>query len=394
MRKEMKRLGLLAVLALAGSSANAWADAVATPAATPAPTVAAPVVTMNGMVDTYFSYNFTNSANTANGSGNRGYWYNNTDNSYTLGLAEAGFTATQGNGSGHLTLAYGQDSDLNAFGAGTGVAVEQAYVSYVADQWTFNAGKFVTWMGNEVIESKSNWNYSRSLLFTDTIPVWHTGMSVAFAPSSAFGVTGYITNGWNNLAALTADLGEKTYGLQFMIKPDASWTVALNGILGPNPSTALPYDPSMRYVGEGIVTWTATDKLSIALDAEYGAQDLSGPATLASGSSISSLPFWGVALYGRYQMTSQCAVALRLEELKDEYNLFALATPVAGSYDVEGREATLTFEHAFTPNTLMRLEGRYDYALSGGSIYAAKTGPFAGGSADQLTGTASMVFSY
>ena len=36
-------------------------------------------------------------------------------------------------------------------------------------------GKFVTPMGNEVIETKDNWNYGRSLLFTLAIPSYHTG---------------------------------------------------------------------------------------------------------------------------------------------------------------------------------------------------------------------------
>ena len=36
-------------------------------------------------------------------------------------------------------------------------------------------GKFVTSAGAEVIESKDNWNYSRSLLFAYAIPYWHFG---------------------------------------------------------------------------------------------------------------------------------------------------------------------------------------------------------------------------
>ena len=56
--------------------------------------------------------------------------------------------------------------------------VEQAYVSYyapVGKGLTIDFGKFVTPLGNEVIEAKDNWNYSRGILFGYAIPFYHVG---------------------------------------------------------------------------------------------------------------------------------------------------------------------------------------------------------------------------
>jgi hypothetical protein len=400
MKKTIKLFSLLASIALSGVFAPALADTAPAAAATPA----APTVVVGGMVDTYYAW--VPSDNDVN-IPVPGIFYNHKANSYTLGLAEVNVTATQGNASGHLTLAYGETSDWNAFGAGTGVVVQNAYVSYVADQWTFNAGKFVTWMGNEVIESKSNMNYSRSLLYQYTIPVFHTGLSVNFAPSSTFGVTGYAVDGWNSIAAIGTAQGEKSYGLQFSIKPDPSVSILVNGIAGPDPALIDGYGESARYVGELIASYAATDKLSFALDAEYGAQDLPVSQVVFTGdgsasTTITSKSFWGIALYGRYQIASDWAAALRLEEVKDSYaylGIYGVTATLGTGYDTEAREGTLTVEHNFTPNLLMRVEGRLDMVYSGGTQFAPSTtvpsGPFGSdGSGSEFTSSASMVFSY
>lgn len=384
MKKKTTLFNLLAVAVFAMAGSAVWAEDEK-PAAAPA----APTVVVGGLVDGYYTYNFTNADANMNGAGNNGTFFNNADNSYTLGLAELSAVATQGHGSAHLVLAYGQEGNLGLFTLG--IDVLQAYVSYNAEQFTFNFGRFATWMGNEVIESKGNWNYSRSLLFWYTIPLWHTGFSANFTSSdSMIGATFYVTNGWNNVVANNNAM-EKTFGLQLMGKPDPSLSIILNGILGPDPWSST--DSNLRGVGELIVSWAATDKFSLALDVEAGGQGL------GSGSTPSTATFWGVDLYARYQIETDWAAALRLEEVKDDYGVLGLyaAAPMGSATDIEGRDITLTLEHNFTPNLLMRVEGRYDYALSGGTEYSKTTtpaGPFAGGSGNQFTTTGSVVFSF
>jgi len=387
MKKMINLLfGLMAAFVMAGVS-----PVLAQTAATPAPTPAAPTVAVDGLVDAYYSYNFTNAANKKTGAGNVGTYFDNTDGSYSLGLAELKATATQGLASGHLVLAYGQEVNLGydtALAAGTiqpGLDVEQAYVSYAPGEFTFSGGRFVTWMGNEVIESTGNWNISRSLLFWYTIPLWHNGVSVAYAPDSTFKVTGYATNGWNNSVNTSTDALAETYGLSVAETPNSVWGFILNGIYGPESQAAATGNVAGkdRYVGEAIIDFNATSDLSFALDAEAG------------GEGGAKATFWGADIYAKYAIASDLSAALRLEELCDDENSYAIYGNGFGAGTYEGRDATLTLAHNLTSSFVVSLEGRYDYALGNGKVLAPAAGPFAGGlSADQLTTTldTSIVF--
>jgi hypothetical protein len=351
MRKTFKLFSFLASFAFAGSLAPVMAQtAAATPAATAAATPAPPTVAVGGYMDAYYTYDFTNSSKEVGGSGT-GYFYNSADDAFTLGLAEAKLTATQGPASAHIVLAYGQEGSLNL--VGTGFDVLQAYASYATGQWTFNGGRFVTWLGDEVVEANSNWNYSHSLLFA-FIPVWHTGVSVNFAPSSTFGITGYVVDG-NNTTTSSPD--GKDFGLQLAITPNSMWTITLNGLFGPAAGNSTGYNNFGNMTDEGIFVFKPDSMWSFALDAEYGMTSFPSPVPTGAPSSTS---FWGVALYGRDQITSDYAVALRLEDVSDSGEL-GFGQYINGSW-VSGSlmEGTLTVEHNLSANMLVRLEGRYD----------------------------------
>lgn len=381
MRKMHKLFSLLASLALAGAVSPVLADS-ATPAA--------PTVTVNGLVDAYYAYNFTYPASFSTGAG---YFYNNVANSFTLGLAEAKFTATQGQGSGHLVLAYGQESSLGLLtGLGnTGVDVLQAYVTYSPSQWNFSAGRFVTWMGYEVIESSSNWNYSHSLLFGE-LPFWHTGVSAQFAPDSTFNVTLYDTDTtWNTQ---TSSTWGKTWGLQVAINPNSMWTITLNGILTPIGGVGT----QSNMTGEGIVVYKPTSMWSFALDAQYGTN------SIPSGATGPAPSLFGVALYARDQFQSDWAVALRGEYLSDGNNdyaapgggvLYGNAAPAGKAFSA--MEITGTLEHNLTTNLVGRAEVRGDFANSSSAATNASnvfTDGTANGSSSNITGTVSLAMTF
>ena len=401
MRKMIKLFSCLASLALAVAVSPALAQtAAATPAAT-ASAVPTPAVSVDGLVDVGYTYNFTNGSKGTVGAGNVGTFFNNQDGSYAVNLAEVDIKATQGAGTGMLSLVSGANN--GNLGLNAGADILQAYVALAEGQWTFTGGRFVTWMGNEVIQSKSNWNYSRSLMFWYTIPLWHNGLSVNYTTSdSKLGITGYLVNGWNDSTtpyiAPWSNQGP-TYGLQVAIKPDSVFNVILNGIAGPvggsanvTGTTTPVYNGDTRWVGEAIIAYNPNSTWSFALDAEYGTAGTNG-VTMTAGdgtTTFTSAPFFGADLYAKYQIQSDWDLALRLEELKDTYGQYGIygAAPQAKSNDVEAREATLTIEHEFTPNLTVRLEGRMDMAYSGGTQFSTTTtptGPFAGGEGSQFT---------
>jgi Putative beta-barrel porin-2, OmpL-like. bbp2 len=380
MNKTIKALALLASVVLMGVSAPVMAQ---TAAATPV----VPVVKVDGLVDAYYTYNFTNSANKLQGSGNIGQFWNSTDGSYSIGLAETKITATEGAATGVVELAY---QDVNNLGLSSNLGVLQAYASYNTGAWTLTGGRFVTWMGNEVVEPTSNWNYSHSLLFWYTIPVWNQGIEVSLAVDPTFTINGYATDGWNNTTTPAADFDAQTYGAELAWTPNSTWKVVVNAIDGPGAVTPVSSGRlEDKWVGEAIIDFNAASDLSFALDAEYGAQDAGGTFTGVGGHTYNSADFWGADLYAKYAISSSWSAALRLEELKDIQGVLGIYTTLpAGSTD-EGREATLTLTDAITPIWSISAEGRYDYAVVSGAVPGPGAGPFAAGSADQVTATLS-----
>ena len=96
------------------------------------------------------------------------------------------------------------------------------------------------------------------------------------------------------------------------------------------------------------MTHQLTDALTLALNADYGDERL-----------LSGLVTWkGVALYGRYAIGEQSAVALRAEILDDPAGY---ATGL-GLSRLDVKEATGTFEHTFADALILRCEARYDFS--------------------------------
>jgi hypothetical protein len=387
MNKTIKALALLASAILMGVSAPVMAQ---TAAATPA----APTVTVDGLVDAYYTYNFTDSANKNPGFGNVGQLWNSADGSYSIGLAETKFTAKQGNASAVVELAYQDDAELGitpATGAGFGVNVLEAYASYTTGAWTLTGGRFTTWMGNEVVEAPSNMNYSHSLLFWYTIPIWNQGINVSLAVDPTLSITGYATNGWNN--SLNTDaFSAQTFGGELAWTPNSTWKFVLNAVDGPGNQSFSVVSNNDRWVGELIASYAPTSDWSFVLDAEYGGEDIGHSVPGPISGTITSADFWGAALYAKYAIASDWSAALRVEELKDETNALGIYANGYGYTPFEGREATLTITHAITPAWTTSLEGRYDYEVVNGSVPTAGNGDFSNGSADQLTATLSTAF--
>ena len=78
--------------------------------------------------------------------------------------------------------------------------LQEAYGSYkipVGSGLTLKAGKFVTLLGYEVIESPNNLNFSRSLLFTLATPLTHVGGLASYAVTDWLTITAGPVVGWD-----------------------------------------------------------------------------------------------------------------------------------------------------------------------------------------------------
>lgn len=221
--------------------------------------------------------------------------------------------------------------------------LEQAYVSVKPATWKglqADFGEFVTSAGAEVIESKENWNYSRSLLFALAIPYYHFGLrtSVPIGKSFNFGVQ--LVNGWNTIID-THGNNLQTVGFSgTFTRKSYSW--AHNFYVGPQYTASGNRTRSLYDT-----TWkmTMSKRAEAYLNVDYGWQ--SNPTTRKSDRWV------GAAAALRLQISSRFAITPRVEYFDDEEGL---TTGTAQQL----HEITVTGEYSMMSGLLSRLEYRHD----------------------------------
>jgi hypothetical protein len=355
LRRRARVLGGLLLGLLAACIGTSPARAQTAPAApaqdppaqtpTPAPSVVAffKQTEVSGFVDVYFGYNFntpsTRQAQVRN--------FDTQHNSFSLNLAEFSLAkkpAADSRAGFRVDLDYGPTASLVSAaepgGAQTFQNVLQAYASYLAPLGhglQLDVGKFMTPIGNEVIKTRDNWNYSRSLLFTLAEPYYHAGVRASYPINDHFSLSGLLVNGWNNVVDNNTG---KTVGVQATLKPTASFTIIQSYMGGPEQADD---NTDWRHLSDTVVTYTVTPTVSLAMNYDYGRDTVGG----------SSVTWQGVAAYLRYQPKPWFAIAPRAEYYDDPDGT---TTGVAQKI----KEATLTME--FTPKggLLLRAEYRRD----------------------------------
>jgi len=346
--------------AAAAAPANVVTVATA-PAATPGPLDGIAGVlkgsTVNGLVDSYYGYNFNNPANRTSGL----RLFDNATNQFALNLIEVGLDkapdATSRLGY-DVTLGFGNAMNVvnstDPGGLGFAQYLKQAYMSYLAPVGkglTLTFGKFVTPAGAEVIESNKNWNYSRSLLFNYAIPFYHFGLSAAYTFNDKYTLTGYVVNGWNNLVD-TYSSG-KTGGLSLGWNPNKKVSLTETWMGGPG---ATPLDDSnWRNLSDTVITYTPNSKLSLMANGDYGRiQGLTPVAAAACGAACKNAVDWaGVAGYAKYQFNPLWALAGRYEYYNDH-------TGFTTGTRQHINEITGTVERKFAQHLITRAEYRFD----------------------------------
>jgi hypothetical protein len=327
-----------------------------TPAAAPAPTGLAGLLgptTLSGFVDTYYGYNPNHPFTRQNGLRN----FDVNTNQFGLNMielvADKSVDATSRVGY-HVALGFGQAMNIVNSASPTELGFDQylkeGYLEYMAPVGKglqINVGKFVTPAGAEVIETKDNWNYSRSLLFSWAIPYFHFGANAKYAFNSKFAVTGYVMNGWNN--SIDNNTG-KTSGFSAAWTPNAKFSIIETYLGGPEQ----PNDnKDWRHLLDTVITYSPTAKLSLMANYDYGHEDI-GPAQ----QRLFTLAKWsGLAGYVKYAPNDKWAVALRGEYFDDNQGW---STGTAQ----ELSEFTATLQRTFSGKLISRLEFRRDMSDS------------------------------
>jgi hypothetical protein len=352
--------------------AGAQTPASPAPAPTPAPANQAPAAStwsvgpmdISGFIDGYYSYNANRPSDAANGQVNDLYNFNDKTDQFNLSAAKLTLNHDPDPVGVRIDLLFGRTNELvnNNYAAPSDPKtkdqlnyIEQAYLSLkppTAKGMELDFGKFVSSAGAEVIESKDNWNYSRSLLFAYAVPYFHLGLRSSLPVSKTETIGVQVVNGWNNISKTN---GGVTIGLtSAYVKPKYTWNV--NYYVGPeNPNTQKGY----RNLIDTTLLLTPTSKFSAYINYDYGQnRDAIVAANAGQSHNDNLLNHWqGGALAVREQVTGKSALAARFEYFADPQG-FQTGTGIG--QDV--KEGTATYEYKWAEGLLARLEYRRDWS--------------------------------
>lgn len=306
------------------------------------------------------------------------------------------------------------------------IALEQALVKFripVGNGLDIYAGKFVTFLGYEVIESPANLNFSRGLLFTNAIPLTHTGVYADYKFNDTVETKFGVVDGWNNSvsnpqpgwrtdAANDYPFGGKAIIGQINITaPGKNANICQSFYYAPSGdpgavSGGADNGPVVVYDiwGNWSPTCVKNSALTLGFNVDLGYNGASGNPSAYQTTSTSVPPntagapgglsgygpdsntWYGVALYASYKVNKVLTLSARGEYLHedpanwDKFNNNPNGNALGSGYsadnwnsgtsqtNVDDFSATLTASFAIWDNLLTRAEYRYDHVVNGANF--------------------------
>jgi hypothetical protein len=304
---------------------------------------------LQGLVDTYYAYNFNRPLEGANfiaGIGTSGKRHDE----FSLNLASLDLALDPQPVGVRLILAAGSAAELvhSAEPTGDGIGrdvwrhVQQASIAYRIGQGRgllLEAGIFPCHAGFESFPSKDNWNYTRSWM-AEFSPYYVSGIKGSYSFGAHWSAQLHLLNGWQTIGETNHS---KTLGTQLAWSGERL-SVSFNTLLGHE----LPWDDEQwRTYGDLVVVYKLSEGLSLGASLDAAREGR------ANGEDVS----WKAAAgYARYaQPQAKWAVALRGEVFDD---------PHAGiSGWIQRLSAgTMTFELRPADRLIFKVEGRSDHS--------------------------------
>ena len=269
-------------------------------------------------------------------------------------------TAGQDSQKNHAIGIFRDDNDMFAFRNTSKFDLEEAYVAYqvpLGTGLTLKAGKFVTLLGYEVIESPNNLNFSRSFLFGLAIPLTHVGALASYSFTDWLSVTAGPVVGWD---IADDNNGTPSYTGQIAVTPIKDLSTNLNWIVG-KEYTAGPrriINGGVRWVLDFVGNYTGIKNLTLGFNLDYGHEDNEAflKHVLQTRSSFDAT-WWGWAGYAAYDWTEKLRTALRLEFFTDPQGARTQFGQKLDLWDV-----TATVQYKIWKGLVGRLEYRHDSA--------------------------------
>ena len=292
---------------------------------------------------------------------------------------------------GKVEYNFGDDADIihsypqSLQNPATEIDLTQAYASYAVGPLTAIVGKFETLAGAEVIESPSDLNFSRSILFGFAVPFTHTGGRLTYAVNGNLSLIAGANQGWDTTKALTTTFGDTnalTYEYGLAWNPSKAFAFTAQGYTGTVPqgfanlgstnytgvdaSIAPVYGVNrpIRTLTDFVATYHFNSALTFILNGDVAQQtntvllDRTGTPT-----SIGTAAWDGGALYisythGLFTLTG-----------RGEYFADNGGSRTGATRNWEEGTATL----AYAPNTNLIFRGEYRYDTSSNPFFLSGT---------------------
>jgi hypothetical protein len=224
--------------------------------------------------------------------------------------------------------------------------VEQAFATLKSGMLTLDVGRFVTNASDEVIETKANWNYSRSFLFTG-VPFIHTGARLGIAVNEMLSLQVDLLNGWNNDPDNNTN---KTFGGQVAVTLPSKTTIFANTYIGNENTGGEPKDVQMLY--DLVVGQTVNDMVALSFNGDFWKR---GDAQ-----------WWGIGIKGKLSLNDNFYLVPRFEYLNSKKGGFGIDSGFAALTDTSKDhsliEGTLTVGIPVKKNYEVRVEFRGDHS--------------------------------
>jgi putative OmpL-like beta-barrel porin-2 len=248
------------------------------------------------------------------------------------------------------------DDDVFPFRDTIPFDLQEAYGSYqlpLGNGLTLKAGKFVTLLGYEVIESPNNLNFSRSFMFGFAIPLTHVGALVSYSFGDWLTLTAGPVVGWD--VARDNNSRMSVMG-QIASTPIKDLTTALNFITGPEQPGN---NHHIRTVLDWTLNYTGIKNLTLGANVDYGWENKE-PSLVAAGLSDTTARWWGIAGYAAYDFTDKLRTAFRAEYFEDRDSARTAAR--APGLKTKLWEVTATVQYKIWKGLVGRVEYRHDQA--------------------------------
>jgi hypothetical protein len=168
---------------------------------------------------------------------------------------------------------------------------------------TVKFGKYVTMLGAEVIDAPANALFSRSFLFGYAIPFTHTGIQFDYPINDNLSVYYGLVRGWDVWQDNNSSVSHMAGVYGSLAEDKLSYLI--NVITGPERDHE---NTDYRTVFDVVLTYAATENLSLSFNADYGNE---------SGTGGAGNYWWGLAGYATYRFNPQLAATVRSEYFRD-----------------------------------------------------------------------------